>query len=120
MVTSDIKSQHKHDTAQSATLTEENTTESKLITLARSVTIDYQLTPLPLECLKFELLDKLVEGKHVIDVRERHSKSCGSDQKTSPRIYSIAIDEVTGRVWSDARSLLGQLEILEATKKTPD
>jgi hypothetical protein len=118
VIASDIKPQHKQNSISPTAPEGEKTAESKFIQLARSITVDYQLTTLPLECLEFELLDELIEGKRTIDVRERHSKNCGGDPKTSVRIYSIAIDEATGRIWSDARSLLGQMEVLETIEKT--
>ena len=91
--------------------------ENKLITRAKQVTSDYKLTEIALECLSFELLEELFEGKRIIDVREQHSETCGGDLNTSPRLFSIAIDESNGSVWSDAKSLLGQLEELDATAK---
>jgi hypothetical protein len=117
VIASDIKAQ---DSTSPTMLEGEKTAESKFIKLARSITVDFQLTPLPLECLEFELLDERNKGKRVIDVRERHSKSCGGDPGTSIRIFSIAIDEKTGRVWSDAMSSLGQMEILKTVKNTSD
>lgn len=74
---------------------------------------DYKLSPIKPECLTYEVQKNKFEGKHIIDVREIHSKICGGDTGTTPRLFTIAIVEETGETWSDARSLLGQLEKLE-------
>ena len=87
--------------------------ENELIVRAKKVTTTHKLTDINLECLRFELLDELYEGKHLIDVRELHSKDCGGDINTSPRLFSIAVSDTTDEVWSDAKSLLGQLEKLD-------
>ena len=88
------------------------TPENLLITRAKKITIDYKLTDIKLQCLTFELLQKPFENKNIIDVRELHSENCGGDVNTSPKIYSIGINESTNEVWSDAKSMLGQLEKL--------
>lgn len=87
--------------------------EDKLIRRAQAVTTKYKLTKLSLDCLKFEMLDELYEGKVMIDVREVHNSKCGGDPAVSPRLFSIGIDNKTGAIWSDAKSLVGQLEKLE-------
>lgn len=94
--------------------TQKQSPENKLITRAKQITSDYKLTGIALECLSFELLEELFEGNRIIDVREQHSETCGGDLNTSPRLFSIAIDESNGSVWSDAKSLLGQFEELDA------
>jgi len=63
--------------------------------------------------LKFDVQEKLFEGKRIIDVREKHGGSCGGDPNVSPRLFSIGIEQSTGVIWSDAKSMLGQLERLE-------
>jgi len=86
--------------------------ENELIILAKKITTEHKLTDVKLECLTFELLDELYEDKHIIDVRELHSESCGGDINISPRLFSIAVNDATDEVWSDAKSMLGQLEKL--------
>lgn len=84
--------------------------QSDFIAKAKQATIKYELTTRPIECLIYEVLDKKNKGKIVVDVREKHGGKCGGDPSTSPRAFSVAFDESTGKVWSDANSLLGQLE----------
>lgn len=86
--------------------------ENALIILARKIITEHKLTDVKLECLTFELLDEFVEGKHMIDVRELHSESCGGDINTSPRLFSIGVNDTADEVWSDAKSMQGQLEKL--------
>lgn len=87
--------------------------ESNLISQAKKIVIEYGLTRLPLICLEFNILEELFEGKQIIDVREKHKGSCGGDENISLRLFSIGIEESTGQIWSDAKSMLGQLEKLE-------
>ena len=89
------------------------TLDNKLITKAKKITADYKLSPVKQECLTYEIQKNMFEGKRIIDVREVHSKTCGGDGRTTPRRFSIAIVEQTGEVWSNARSMLGQLEKLD-------
>ena len=86
-----------------------------LIEIAETIVYDYELTQTELECLSFVLVEELVENKRIVDVREKHSSVCGGDPNTSPKLFTIAIDENTGIIWSDARSATGQLEILDAS-----
>jgi len=79
---------------------------------AKQVTIKYKLTSRPMKCLIYKTADKKFEGKIIVDVREKHGGQCGGDPATSPRAFSIAFDEKNKKVWSDAKSMLGQLEKL--------
>jgi len=83
---------------------------NKLIAQAKKITIDYKLTKMPLACLLFDIAKEKYKGLSVVVVRERHGGICGGDKNTSPRIYNIAIDASSGQVWSDAKSLLGQMK----------
>jgi len=87
--------------------------DNKLIAKAKQITADYKLSPIKQACLTYEVQEKKFEGKRIIDVREVHSETCGGDTGTTPRLFSIAIVEETGEIWSDAKSMLGQLEKLE-------
>lgn len=91
----------------------ESTLGNKLTNQAKQIVAKYKLSKLPLTCLEFDTLDKIFEGKRIIDVREKHGGSCGGDPDISPRLFSIGIEQSTGAIWSDARSMLGQLERLE-------
>ena len=84
----------------------------QLIERARDVTLKYKLTAIPLSCLDFKLAEETFGGMPLIVVRERHGGECGGDPDTSPRLYSVAFDESSGEIWSDARSLLGQMEVI--------
>lgn len=86
--------------------------QNDLIARAKQATIKYKLTTRPAECLIYEVNEKRHEGKIIVDVREKHGGNCGGDPSTSPRAFSVAFDEKTNGVWSDANSLLGQLEKL--------
>jgi hypothetical protein len=80
---------------------------------AKEITIKYKLTELSLSCLRFEILKEIYEGKKIINVYEKHNEICGGDPIISHRLYSIIIEKQTGLLWSDAKSLSGQLERLE-------
>jgi hypothetical protein len=62
--------------------------------------------------LIFENAGKHQEYKAIIDVRELHNEKCQGDIQTSPRLFSIAFDK-NDKVWSDAKSLLSQMEPLD-------
>lgn len=84
--------------------------QAALVDRAKKITLDYKLTQISPACLQFEVADEKYNGKPTVVVREKHGGRCGGDPNTSPRLYSIAIDEKSGEIWSDAKSLLGQME----------
>lgn len=86
------------------------TSQQKIITKAKQATVKYDLTTRSMDCLIYEVQENKFEGKIMVDVREKHGGKCGGDPSTSPRAFSIGFDETTGEIWSDAKSLLGQLE----------
>jgi len=90
-----------------------STSENKLINQTRQIVTKYKLSELPLICLEFDVLEELFEGKRIIDVREKHGGSCGGDLDALPRLFSIGIEQSTGAIWSDAKSMSGQLERLK-------
>lgn len=85
---------------------------SKFIEKAKNATKKFNLTKVKTTCLTFKKLDEKFEGKVMVDVREKHGGICGGDPATSPRLFSIGFVESTGEIWSDAKSLLGQMEKL--------
>ena len=87
--------------------------KDNFIARAKEAAVKYKLTARPMECLIFEVAEEKYEGKILVDVRENHGGNCGGDPATSPRAFSIAFDDKTNEVWSDANSLLGQLEKLK-------
>lgn len=88
---------------------------NELVLRAKQVTADYKLTTTQIACLDFKVAEDKYEGRDTVDVFEIHGGKCPGDPATSPRIYSIAFD-VRGEIWSDANSLVGQMEKLEKRK----
>lgn len=91
---------------------EQSATANNLIARAKHVTEKYKLSVIKSTCLSFQVASEKFEDKPLVDVREIHNKECGGDPRTSPRIFSIAFDEKTGEIWSDAKSLVSQMEII--------
>jgi hypothetical protein len=87
-------------------------TASSYIERSKQIVAKYNLTQLSSECLIFENAGKHQEYKAIIDVRELHNEKCQGDIQTSPRLFSIAFDK-NDKVWSDAKSLLSQMEPLD-------
>ena len=85
---------------------------NNLVARAKQATVKYNLSAIRVACLSFEAAQEKFEDKPMVDVHEIHNKECGGDPQTSPRIFSIAFDERTGEVWSDAKSLVSQMEIV--------
>jgi hypothetical protein len=79
---------------------------------AKNIVKNNELTDIPIKCLKFVNVEDSQEFKAIIDVREVHNKTCGGDSQTSPRLFTIAFTK-DNHIWSDAKSLLGQLEPLD-------
>lgn len=109
----DVPAKIEAPIAEAVVVKEVLSPEDKLVNRVNNIVEDYQLTDLPSDCLKFEVLDKPVDTKRVVDVREKHGGACLGDPETSPRLFSIAIDESTGVIWSDAKSAAGNLEMLK-------
>ncbi len=82
------------------------------VKLAKDIVKKYELTQVPSKCLLFNSLGETQEYKAIVDVRELHNKECRGDEQTSPRLFSIAFDR-NNKIWSDAKSLLGQMEPLD-------
>lgn len=85
---------------------------NRFIVKAKNATKEFNLTEISISCLNFKLLDEKFEGQVIVDVREVHNATCGGDPKTHPRLFSIGFDESKNEIWSDAKSLLGQMEKL--------
>ncbi len=81
-----------------------------LIDRAKKVTLTHKLNPIPIICLEFEVVNDRTDEKQIIVVREKHGDGCNGDPSTSPRLFSIVFDDKSNEVWSDAKSLLGQIE----------
>jgi hypothetical protein len=89
------------------------TANNVLLSKVREVIKIYKLTSLSPECLLFETSFDKKEGVSLIIVREKHSKSCGGDTLTSPRLFTLKINTQNGIIWSDAKSLTGEFEKLK-------
>jgi hypothetical protein len=76
-----------------------------------AIILKNKLTEIPLNCLIFEKQKNELEYAILYDIRELHNNNCPGDQSTSPRLFSVGIDKENG-IWSDAKSLLGEMEKL--------
>lgn len=83
-----------------------------LVVRAKQATLKHGLSTINIACLDFKVSKEKFAGKPLVDAREIHNDECGGDPQTAPRIFSIAFDDQTGAVWSDARSLVGQMEMV--------
>lgn len=70
-----------------------------------SVIASNKLTETPAACLEF--LPQRQGGYVEVEVRERHGGTCPGDLQTSPRLFTIRIDQQTGEMSSDAKTLDG-------------
>ena len=84
-----------------------------LIARAENAVREYKLSEAKLTCMKFVVATEPFQRFPTVDVHEVHNQECGGDPATSPRIFSVAFDDKTGAVWSDAKSQVGQMEIAE-------
>jgi len=82
----------------------------KIIQSAQQAARKYKLASIPDNCLLFIVSGTKFKNLPLVIVRERHGGKCGGDPKTSPRLFSIAVDDASGAVWTDARSLVSQME----------
>jgi hypothetical protein len=76
------------------------------------VIAQHTLTAIKPDCLTFEISDEQGSQSALVAVRELHNDRCGGDPATAPKLFTLRIAPATGRVWSDARSLNGELEEL--------
>ena len=89
-----------------------STVKNNLVTRAKQTTLKYNLSRITISCLAVKVADEKYEGKPLVNVHEIHDKKCGGDPQTSPRLFSVAFDDRTGEIWSDAKSLVSQMEII--------
>lgn len=83
-----------------------------LIVRAEKAVREHKLSEVKLACMKFTAATEPFQRFPTVDIHEVHNKECGGDPTTSPRIFSVAFDDKTGAVWSDAKSLVGQMEVV--------
>jgi hypothetical protein len=67
----------------------------------------HRLTKLRKDQLSFEVSDDPEPGFRDIDVREKHEPEGPGDPSTAPRLFSFRVELSTGKLYSDARSDLG-------------
>ena len=65
--------------------------KDEALALAKRVVKSYKLTNLTLPCLDFGIDKQHTGPGYELDVREIHSKECGGDEMTAPRVMSINI-----------------------------
>lgn len=65
--------------------------ESAAVALVDDAIVTNRLTTLPLQCLVLSPSSDGPSG-YLVTVRELHSKECGGDPNTSPRLFSIKVD----------------------------
>ena len=73
----------------------------------------YNLSPISLKCLLFVSTDAGTKNRAAVEVRELHNQKCGGDPSTAPRLFTLEIDLVDGSIWTDAKSLSGDMERLK-------
>lgn len=83
-----------------------------LIARAEKAVREYNLSEVKPACMKFIAATEPFQRFPTVDVHEVHNQECGGDAATSPRIFSVAFDDNTGAVWSDAKSPVVQMEIV--------
>lgn len=80
---------------------------------AMSMNQKYKLARLTDDCLVFSIWNEVVEGNYIVDVRERHNAICGGAPGVSPRLFTLRVEQKTGRVWTDADDISGEYRLLE-------
>lgn len=83
-----------------------------LIARAEKAVREYNLSEVKPACMKFIAATEPFQRLPTVDVHEVHTPECGGDPATSPRIFSVAFDDKAGAVWSDAKSPVGQMEVM--------
>jgi hypothetical protein len=92
-------------------LTHQEVDAQHYLARAKRIVRERELTELAMECLQFKTSEQRGEYTALIDAYEIHNAECGGDPHTSVRAFSIAFGK-NQRVWSDAKSPLGEMEPL--------
>ena len=74
------------------------------LSLAKQATVAYKLSSVPIACLDFRLSKQYLGVGYEIVIREVHSKACGGDAMTSPRVADMNISP-RGYVTTDVYSV---------------
>ncbi|MDH5181714.1 MAG: hypothetical protein OEY07_18785 [Gammaproteobacteria bacterium] len=105
--------QARRPTATTAPVSRAINSQDAAVEKTMAIIEKHQLTKLAPNCFVVSIGNELVNGRFVIDVREHHSKECGGDQNVSLRLFSLEIEQKTGKVWTDANSLDGEYRLIE-------
>jgi len=76
------------------------TSDTEATRLAIDAMHEYKLTTLNDDCVLVAAAEK--PAYFEITMRELHSKSCGGDPETGPRLFNIRVRKRDGRLTSDA------------------
>jgi hypothetical protein len=80
---------------------------------AKQITIKHELTSIGVSCIDFEKTTR-DDGKIIlITTFEIHSEACSGDPKTRPKLYFIEFNINENVIKSNAKSDVGQMEIIE-------
>jgi hypothetical protein len=85
--------------------------QQKAIEKARTAVARNRLTTLKPDCVSYDAEDGA--GATTVNVRELHNAKCGGDPATAPRLFSIEIDQKTGKMKTDAGSLTGEYKAIK-------
>jgi hypothetical protein len=85
--------------------------EDDVFSRARGAIAQYQLTSVPVTCLKLAI-DNTSAELYELTVYELHNDQCGGDPQTQPRLFSLQLSRTDAKIWTDARSDDGELELL--------
>lgn len=75
-------------------------TDDEAFKLAIAAVHKYQLTTLDDDCVLVDTIEKL--SYFDINLRERHTPSCGGDPETGPRLFNVRVRKRDGKMTSDA------------------
>ena len=89
-----------------------NPEEGAAIARARAVIAKYKLTSITPDCLKLEI-DNTTADNYEMTVYETHNQQCGGDPDAQPRLFAMQVARVGTKVWSDAKSEDGELELIQ-------
>ena len=86
---------------------------------AKHATAKYKLSEVKPECIQYNVAKERFQDLPTVNAHEVHNEDCGGDPSTSPRLFTLAFDDTKGIVWSDAKSLVGHMEIENISSLAP-
>lgn len=72
----------------------------------------HRLTQIPGDCLELKFDSGASTEIDVVDVYELHNEKCGGDPEVQPRLFTLHLSRTHARVWTDAKSEDGELQLL--------